>query len=88
MNLDARRGCERRRRGRSSRGYVLTFDYGYEAPELYAPWRRDGTLLCFYRQSASSDPYQRIGKQDMTASVDFTTLRRAGEARRTAHDRA
>jgi SAM-dependent MidA family methyltransferase len=61
------------------RGYVLTFDYGYEAPELYAPWRKDGTLLCFYKQSASSDPYQRIGKQDMTASVDFTTLRRVGE---------
>ncbi len=62
------------------RGYVLTFDYGYEAAQLYAPWRRDGTLLCFYRQSASSDPYRRIGRQDMTASVDFTTLRRAGEA--------
>lgn len=62
------------------RGYVLTFDYGYEAPDLYAPWRRDGTLLCFYRQSASSDPFQRIGKQDMTSSVDFTTLRRTGEA--------
>lgn len=62
-----------------ARGYVLTFDYGYEGASLYAPWRRDGTLLCFYRQSASSDPYQRIGKQDMTASVDFTTLRRAGE---------
>ncbi len=64
---------------RLKRGYVLTFDYGYEAPDLYAPWRRDGTLLCFYRQSVSSDPYQRIAKQDMTASVDFTTLRRAGE---------
>ena len=61
------------------RGLVLTFDYGYEAADLYAPWRRDGTLLCFYRQAASSDPYQRIGRQDMTASVDFTTLRRAGE---------
>jgi SAM-dependent MidA family methyltransferase len=61
-------------------GFVLTFDYGYEATGLYAPWRRDGTLLCFYRQSVSSDPYQRIGKQDMTASVDFTTLRHAGEA--------
>jgi SAM-dependent MidA family methyltransferase len=60
-------------------GYALMFDYGYEAADLYAPWRRDGTLLCFYRQTASSDPYQRIGKQDMTASVDFTTLRAAGE---------
>lgn len=65
--------------GALSRGYVLTFDYGYEAPQLYAPWRRDGTLLCFYRQSASSDPYQRIGKQDITSSVDFTTLRAAAE---------
>ena len=39
--------------------------------------RRHAAVLL--RQSASSDPYQRIGKQDMTASVDFTTLRRAGE---------
>lgn len=62
-----------------SQGYVLTCDYGYEAAELYAPWRKDGTLLCFSKQSASSDPYQRIGKQDMTSSVDFTTLKRVGE---------
>ena len=64
---------------RLERGYILTFDYGYEAADLYAPWRKDGTLLCFYKQSASSDPYQRIGKQDMTSSVDFTTLKRTGE---------
>ena len=62
------------------RGFVLTFDYGYPAKELYAPWRRDGTLLCFYRHNPSSDPYARIGKQDMTAHVDFTTLIQAGEA--------
>jgi SAM-dependent MidA family methyltransferase len=55
-------------------GFVLTFDYGHEAAELYAPWRRDGTLLCFYRHNPSSDPYARIGKQDMTAHVDFTSL--------------
>lgn len=64
---------------RLKRGYVLTFDYGYHASSLYAPWRRDGTLLCFSGQSASSDPYQRIGKQDITASVDFTTLRATGD---------
>lgn len=78
VNLDAVRWIEDVARA-VERGYALTFDYGHDAPELYAPWRRDGTLLCFYRQAASSDPYQRIGKQDMTASVDFTTLRRAGE---------
>jgi SAM-dependent MidA family methyltransferase len=78
VNLEAPRWIAQVERS-LRRGYVLTFDYGYEARTLYAPWRRDGTLLCFYKQSASSDPYQRIGKQDMTASVDFTTLRRAGE---------
>ncbi len=62
------------------RGVVLTFDYGYPAEELYAPWRRDGTLLCFYRHNASSDPYARVGKQDMTSHVDFTSLMRAGES--------
>jgi SAM-dependent MidA family methyltransferase len=60
-------------------GYILTFDYGYEADELYASWRTDGTLLCFYRHNPSDDPYARIGRQDMTSHVDFTTLRRAGE---------
>jgi SAM-dependent MidA family methyltransferase len=79
VNLDAVEWV-RSAAGAVDAGYVLTFDYGYEGEELYAPWRRDGTLLCFYRQSASSDPYQRIGRQDMTASVDFTTLRREGEA--------
>jgi SAM-dependent MidA family methyltransferase len=62
-----------------ARGYLLTFDYGYEAPDLFAPWRKDGTLLCFYRHNPSTDPYSRIGRQDMTAHVDFTSLRLAGE---------
>ncbi len=61
------------------RGFALTLDYGYEAADLYAPWRRDGTLLCFYHQNPSHDPYARAGRQDITASVDFTTLTRAGE---------
>ena len=61
-------------------GFLLTFDYGYEAQELYAPWRKEGTLLCFYKHNPSNDPYARIGRQDMTSHVDFTSLRQAGEA--------
>jgi SAM-dependent MidA family methyltransferase len=60
------------------RGFVVTFDYGYEAADLYAPWRRHGTFLCFHRHNPSDDPYARIGRQDMTAHVDFTSIRRAG----------
>ncbi len=62
------------------RGYILTLDYGYSASELYAPWRRQGTLLTFYRQASGEDPYAHIGRQDITASVDFSTLTSAGEA--------
>jgi len=79
VNLEAP-GWIARAAGALGRGAVLTFDYGYVAAEMYAPWRRDGTLLCFYRQSVSSDPYARVGKQDITASVDFTTLMASGEA--------
>ncbi len=63
-----------------SRGYLLTLDYGYEATDLYASWRKRGTMLTFYRHTSEDDPYARIGRQDITASVDFTTVRRAGEA--------
>ncbi|HLA19647.1 MAG TPA: SAM-dependent methyltransferase, partial [Dehalococcoidia bacterium] len=69
-----------RRAGRALRsGFLLTLDYGYEAHELYAPWRRDGTILCFYRHNAAGDPYARLGRQDITSHVDFTSLRQAGE---------
>jgi len=61
------------------RGFVITIDYGYEAADLYAPWRTDGTLLCFYRHNPGHDPYVRVGKQDMTSHIDLTAVRRAGE---------
>jgi SAM-dependent MidA family methyltransferase len=62
------------------RGYVLTLDYGYEGADLYAPWRKRGTLLTFYRHTSGDDLYARVGRQDITASVDFTSVMRAGEA--------
>jgi SAM-dependent MidA family methyltransferase len=34
------------------RGAVLVFDYGYPQEDLWAPWRTQGTLLCFYRHTA------------------------------------
>ena len=61
------------------RGLVITIDYGHTAQDLYGPDRRRGTLLCYYHQLASEDPYQRVGLQDMTAHVDFTSLATAGE---------
>lgn len=61
------------------RGVVITIDYGHSAEDLYGTGRSKGTLLCYSSQLASEDPYARVGLQDMTAHVDFTTLATAGE---------
>ncbi|NTV49099.1 MAG: SAM-dependent methyltransferase [Geobacteraceae bacterium] len=61
------------------RGYIMTIDYGYPAPELYTPLRKLGTLLCYYRHQTEENPYIRLGLQDITAHVDFTTLMKCGE---------
>jgi SAM-dependent MidA family methyltransferase len=66
--------------GALRRGFLLTLDYGYEAEQLYASWRKRGTLLTFYRHTSGDDAYARIGRQDITASVDFTSVMRGGEA--------
>jgi SAM-dependent MidA family methyltransferase len=61
------------------RGFVITIDYGYLAPELYGPMRQNGTLLCYYRHSVEENPYLRVGQQDMTTHVDFSSLMKVGE---------
>lgn len=66
--------------GRLARGVVLAIDYGYPSAELYAPQRHAGTFLCYHQHTANDEPYARIGRQDMTAHVDFGLLCRAGAA--------
>lgn len=63
---------------RLSRGAVLTIDYGYPSAEMYAPRHHAGTFLCYYQHTANEEPFARVGRQDMTAHVDFGLLSRAG----------
>ena len=60
------------------KGFVLTIDYGYLSQELYDPHRREGTLLCYYQHQTSDNPYERLGEQDLTSHVNFTSLIRKG----------
>ena len=55
-------------------GYILTIDYGYESDELYSDARARGTFQTYYKHVDGSSPFQRIGRQDMTAHVDFSAL--------------
>ena len=62
------------------RGFVLTIDYGRSARELYSPEERfRGTLTTFHQHVQTDSPLQRIGRQDITSQVDFTSLVRLGE---------
>jgi SAM-dependent MidA family methyltransferase len=63
------------------RGYAILIDYGYPAAELYDPADRGaGTLRAYSRQFVSVDPYQRVGRQDLTAHVDFSAVSCAARA--------
>ncbi len=70
----AARDAMRRIAARIERGYILTIDYGYEARELYASWRTQGTLMAFRAHSPQPDVLDRPGLTDLTYHVDFTTL--------------
>ena len=60
------------------RGFILTIDYGELAEDLYSPQNAGGTLVCYNRHAAGSNPYQDLGRQDITCLVDFTSLMRLG----------
>jgi SAM-dependent MidA family methyltransferase len=59
-------------------GFLLIIDYGYTRNEQLAG-RYRGTLMAYRHHSASADPYQAPGEQDLTAHVNFTALAAACE---------
>ncbi len=61
------------------KGVVLTVDYGYPAKELYAPYRKEGTLLCYHQHRTSENPYEKLGEQDITSHINFSSLIQKGE---------
>ena len=66
--------------GRLARGFVLTVDYGHEAPELFDERHMDGSLLAYSRHRVSEDFYRAPGEQDLTSHVNFTALDLWGRA--------
>jgi len=57
---------------------VIVVDYGYTRNQQLAG-RHRGTLMAYRHHSASPDPYQAPGEQDLTAHVNFTALAAACE---------
>jgi SAM-dependent MidA family methyltransferase len=76
---------------RLGRGFIIVIDYGHDARRLYSPAHAAGTLTTFARHtmagpesrsSSAETPswLQCPGEQDITAHVDFTSVRKAAEA--------
>jgi SAM-dependent MidA family methyltransferase len=63
-----------------TRGFVLAVDYGYPLAEFYAPERTAGTLQCRAEHRAVSSPLEEIGRADITAHVDWTSVAERGQA--------
>lgn len=65
--------------GRSlKKGFLLTIDYGYPSYELYQHYRSCGTLICYNKHQVNDNPYQNVGKQDITTHVNFSALHHFG----------
>jgi SAM-dependent MidA family methyltransferase len=62
------------------RGAVIVIDYGRPAAELYGPTRAAGTLLAYSDHQVHDDWALAVGRQDLTAQVDFSALDWAARA--------
>ncbi len=62
------------------RGVVLAIDYGHPATDLYGPERAAGTLMAYAGHRAHDDWSRAVGRQDLTAHVDFTAVERRSTA--------
>jgi SAM-dependent MidA family methyltransferase len=67
--------------GALAEGFILTIDYGYTSREYYAEERSQGTLLCYHKHRFNEHFYKYVGEQDITAHVNFSSLKKWGEER-------
>src|SRR5262249_58532064 len=75
---------------RLTRGFMILIDYGHEARELYSASHAAGTLTSFsgHRSAGVESPaaspawLTEPGERDITAHVDFTSVRAAAAAGR------
>jgi SAM-dependent MidA family methyltransferase len=55
-------------------GFVLAVDYGFARPEFYSESRNTGTLQCYSAHRAVDSPLVNVGRCDLTAHVEWTSI--------------
>jgi SAM-dependent MidA family methyltransferase len=59
-------------------GFVITIDYGYERNEYYSMEKSHKLLQTYYKHVDGNNPLQRVGRQDITAHVNFSEIVESG----------
>jgi SAM-dependent MidA family methyltransferase len=60
-------------------GWLMALDYGLNGEEFFSPQRAKGTLRAYSGHRVGGDLLAHPGEQDLTAQVNFTACRQAGE---------
>lgn len=60
-------------------GRLMTIDYGFSEADKFRPERQRGTLRGYRHHRAVEDLLQDPGETDLTAHLDFSALKEAGE---------
>ena len=66
--------------GALGRGRLLAIDYGFTTEEQFSPARTHGTLRAYAQHHVGDDVLAHPGERDLTAHVNFSAIRSAGEA--------
>lgn len=60
-------------------GWLMTLDYGLPAGTTLSPERPAGTLRAYRGHRFAADPLENPGEQDLTAHINFESIRKVGE---------
>ena len=66
--------------GKLKKGFVVLVDYGFEADELFSAARPQGSLRAFRRHEFVNNLLSEPGKNDITASVNWTAVKLTSES--------
>ncbi len=55
-------------------GQMIWIDYGFLAHEYFHPQRNMGTIMCYHKHTANTNPLVNIGSQDISCHVNFSVV--------------
>ena len=55
-------------------GQMIWIDYGFLSHEYFHPQRNMGTIMCYHKHTANTNPLINLGSQDISCHVNFSLV--------------